>query len=508
MSEVQEAVSIEVARRRSLPAVAVRELRKEFKLRDRKKGGSAAARGSRSKTFRSRSSGARRSPSSARTVGSTPSSACCRRCCPRRRLGGDLRKRRGPRRLPRASAREPRVGRGLVLQEDVGRREPELRGPLLRDDRRPDARFNLEILGRVGFPSDRSDESMENLSRGMQQKVALARALLTSPVVLLLDEPTTGLDPRSKLEVQDFIREIRSNHDSTILLCTHDLAEAEVLAERVGILDRGRLLVLESADALKSRYGADTLEEAVGGDGARVRGGGRRGRRPGGDGVSTLGTTRGVRRRRRRRRAQLLPDEALHLVGPRLVHLDRREHAHDRLHREGHRGPGRRAGRQPSRRACSIGAVVWAYSSASSSSSSWRRWPGSAGGNDRVHVHGALRPMHLAGMGVFSVLYGLLRAIFLFTVCVWFFDLSVPDGVHGRPRRPRDRLDLVPRDRDDDVGASAGSRRRRGRSRGGSPRGRCSSSRVSTTRWRCWPTDAVAREDLARDVRARGGQGW
>jgi ABC-2 type transport system ATP-binding protein len=119
-----------------------------------------------------------------------------------------------------------------------------------------------EILGRVGFPHDRRDEPMENLSRGMQQKVALARALLTSPVVLLLDEPTTGLDPRSKLEVQDFIREIRTSHDSTILLCTHDLGEAEILAERVGILDRGRLLLLEPADEIKQRYEAATLEEA------------------------------------------------------------------------------------------------------------------------------------------------------------------------------------------------------------------------------------------------------
>jgi ABC-2 type transport system ATP-binding protein len=119
-----------------------------------------------------------------------------------------------------------------------------------------------EILGRVGFPADRRDEPMENLSRGMQQKVALARALLTSPVLLLLDEPTTGLDPRSKLEVQDFIREIRDGHDSTILLCTHDLAEAEKLADRVGILDRGRLLSLEPANELRSRFGAETLEEA------------------------------------------------------------------------------------------------------------------------------------------------------------------------------------------------------------------------------------------------------
>ena len=119
-----------------------------------------------------------------------------------------------------------------------------------------------EILERVGFPPDRRDEPMEALSRGMQQKVALARALLTSPVVLLLDEPTTGLDPRSKLEVQEFIREIRETHDSTILLCTHDLGEAEGLAERVGILDRGQLLALEPADDLKRRYEAETLEQA------------------------------------------------------------------------------------------------------------------------------------------------------------------------------------------------------------------------------------------------------
>jgi ABC-2 type transport system ATP-binding protein len=119
-----------------------------------------------------------------------------------------------------------------------------------------------EILTRVGFPADRRDEPMENLSRGMQQKVALARALLTAPILLLLDEPTTGLDPRSKQEVQEFIREVRAEHDATVLLCTHDLAEAETLADRVGILDDGNLLCLEPADELKARYGATTLEEA------------------------------------------------------------------------------------------------------------------------------------------------------------------------------------------------------------------------------------------------------
>jgi ABC-2 type transport system ATP-binding protein len=119
-----------------------------------------------------------------------------------------------------------------------------------------------EILTRVGFPEDRRQEPMENLSRGMQQKVALARALLTAPILLLLDEPTTGLDPRSKQEVQEFIREVRAEHDATVLLCTHDLAEAESLADRVGILDDGDLLCLEPADQLKARYKATTLEEA------------------------------------------------------------------------------------------------------------------------------------------------------------------------------------------------------------------------------------------------------
>jgi ABC-2 type transport system ATP-binding protein len=118
------------------------------------------------------------------------------------------------------------------------------------------------ILGKVGFPPERRREPMENLSRGMQQKVALARALLTSPVLLLLDEPTTGLDPRSKLEVQEFIRDVRAEHDATILLCTHDMAEAEALADRVGLLDRGELLFLEPVDDVKRRYRVDTLEEA------------------------------------------------------------------------------------------------------------------------------------------------------------------------------------------------------------------------------------------------------
>jgi ABC-2 type transport system ATP-binding protein len=119
-----------------------------------------------------------------------------------------------------------------------------------------------EILERVGFPADRAKAPMEDLSRGMQQKVALARALLTSPTLLLLDEPTTGLDPRSKLEVQALLTELRATHDTTTLLCTHDMAEAEALADRIGILEEGRLLALEPAEDLRRRYDADSLEDA------------------------------------------------------------------------------------------------------------------------------------------------------------------------------------------------------------------------------------------------------
>ena len=125
-----------------------------------------------------------------------------------------------------------------------------------------------EILENIGFASKRAREPMEHLSRGMQQKVALARALLTSPILMLLDEPTTGLDPRSKRDVQAFIRRIREEHDSSILLCTHDMDEAEELCDRVGIMMDGKVLALEGPEELKRRYAggsngrAPTMEDA------------------------------------------------------------------------------------------------------------------------------------------------------------------------------------------------------------------------------------------------------
>jgi ABC-2 type transport system ATP-binding protein len=86
----------------------------------------------------------------------------------------------------------------------------------------------------------------------MQQKVAIARALLTSPTLLLLDEPTTGLDPRSKLDVQAFIEEVNATHDATIVLTTHDLAEAERLCSRITVLNEGRVVAEDTPDGLKA----------------------------------------------------------------------------------------------------------------------------------------------------------------------------------------------------------------------------------------------------------------
>jgi ABC-2 type transport system ATP-binding protein len=119
----------------------------------------------------------------------------------------------------------------------------------------------VSILRRLGIEDARMTEPLEKLSRGMQQKVAIARAFLSTPMLLLLDEPTTGLDIRSKREVQTFVRDLRDEHDATILLTTHDLDEAARLADRIGILHQGRLVAEGSAEELAARHGGGTLED-------------------------------------------------------------------------------------------------------------------------------------------------------------------------------------------------------------------------------------------------------
>ena len=123
----------------------------------------------------------------------------------------------------------------------------------------------VEILDKLGLPLDTLDQPMKQLSRGQQQKVAIARSFLTAPSLLLMDEPTTGLDPRSKKEVQSLLQMLRAEREVTVLLCTHDMDEAAALCDRVLMMDAGRVLADGSPDALCRRYAIDgkpaTLED-------------------------------------------------------------------------------------------------------------------------------------------------------------------------------------------------------------------------------------------------------
>jgi len=125
----------------------------------------------------------------------------------------------------------------------------------------------IEIMRRLGLKDDTFAQPMEHMSRGMQQKVAVARGFLTSPILLLLDEPTTGLDPHSKRDVQAFVREIRETHDATVLLTTHDMEEADRLCDRIAIIDGGEIIALDTPQGLKNRVpstnGGETSLEDV-----------------------------------------------------------------------------------------------------------------------------------------------------------------------------------------------------------------------------------------------------
>jgi len=129
-------------------------------------------------------------------------------------------------------------------------------------DRAHAERRALEILEALGMDGEKFTDPLEEMSRGMQQKVAITRALLVNPPLLLLDEPTTGLDPKSRRDVQTFLENLRSEHGTTILLTSHDMAETERLCSRIGFIAHGRLIAEGTAEELKRRSDADTLDDA------------------------------------------------------------------------------------------------------------------------------------------------------------------------------------------------------------------------------------------------------
>ena len=125
-----------------------------------------------------------------------------------------------------------------------------MRGPGL-------AQRGQEMLNRVGL-SDRAEDLVETLSGGMQRRVEVAKGFLHRPDLLLLDEPSTGLDPGARRDLWEYLRTLREKEGVTILVTTHLMEEAE-RCDRLGILNEGKLVALDSPDALKAKIGGDVI---------------------------------------------------------------------------------------------------------------------------------------------------------------------------------------------------------------------------------------------------------
>jgi ABC-2 type transport system ATP-binding protein len=118
-----------------------------------------------------------------------------------------------------------------------------------------------ELLDQFGL-ADAADRVAKTYSGGMRRRLDLAGSLITHPEVLFLDEPTTGLDPGSRLDLWDVIRE-RAREGSTILLTTQYLEEADALADRIVVIDRGAIIAQGTADALKAQVGGERIEVII-----------------------------------------------------------------------------------------------------------------------------------------------------------------------------------------------------------------------------------------------------
>jgi ABC-2 type transport system ATP-binding protein len=130
----------------------------------------------------------------------------------------------------------------------TGRQNLEYWGALYRLSRGEIGRRTQQLLERVGL-AERADEKVETYSRGMKQRLHLARGLIGDAKVLFLDEPTTGMDPLGAREFRRLVSELRGE-GRTILLATHDMVEAETVCDRVTLIDRGRIIATESPRSL------------------------------------------------------------------------------------------------------------------------------------------------------------------------------------------------------------------------------------------------------------------
>jgi ABC-2 type transport system ATP-binding protein len=115
-----------------------------------------------------------------------------------------------------------------------------------------------ELIERFGL-AEAADRRVGSYSGGMKRRLDLAMSLVSEPKVVVLDEPTTGLDPRSRRDVWDAVSEL-ARGGATVLLTTQYLEEADVLADRIAVIDLGRVVAEGSADELKARFGSETVE--------------------------------------------------------------------------------------------------------------------------------------------------------------------------------------------------------------------------------------------------------
>jgi ABC-2 type transport system ATP-binding protein len=115
-----------------------------------------------------------------------------------------------------------------------------------------------EMLALVNL-SDRAESFVKTYSGGMRRRLEIARGLIHSPKILFLDEPTLGLDPASRKAVWSHIRALKEAHNTTIILTTHYMEEADSLADRIGIINQGKIIELDTPEALKRKVGQDLV---------------------------------------------------------------------------------------------------------------------------------------------------------------------------------------------------------------------------------------------------------
>ena len=147
----------------------------------------------------------------------------------------------------------------MVVDDDLtGRQVLDFHGRLYRQRNRQRRDKIAELLALVEL-EDAADRRAKTYSGGMKRRLELARGLMTEPEVLFLDEPTTGLDPQNRAKIWDYVRNLKENRGLTLLLTSHYMDEAEALADRVGIIDHGRLVVEGAPRELIDQMGADTI---------------------------------------------------------------------------------------------------------------------------------------------------------------------------------------------------------------------------------------------------------